>query len=182
MASSSAAFSAALFCISSAAPSARVGSWSASGCASVVSVVGWSRACAGINTSARELFGVPPEGSSGLSHGLPHGLAAPYSNSDTVCCTWAGRCRRGCRDPRLAIWRSGIAFCHPHLPLPASYCVLLTAAATPVLHVAEGPPAASSGRNESRPSTSTTSRSTSSALTRARDPASPPGAHAATHC
>ncbi len=63
-------------------------------------------------------------GSSGLSHGLPHRLAAPYSSSDAVCCTRAGRCRRGWRDARLAIGRSGIALCHAHVPLPASYCVL----------------------------------------------------------
>src|SRR6266404_4551134 len=65
-----------------------------------------------------------PEGSSGLSRGLPYGLAAPYSISDAVCCTWAGRCRRGCRGRRLAMGRSGIALCHAHVPLPAAHCVL----------------------------------------------------------
>src|SRR5258705_11494671 len=112
------------FRISSAAASARLGSWSGIGLrlrhvgGRLASCMRWDKhICSGaVRLSAG--------GSSGLSHGLPHGLAAPYSISDAVCCTWAGRCRRGCRDHRLAIGRSGIAFCHAHVPLPASYCVL----------------------------------------------------------
>src|SRR5258708_34451471 len=59
-ASSRAAFSAALSCISSAAASARVGSWS--GIKLRMPVIGWRRTCAGINTSAQKLFGLPRRG------------------------------------------------------------------------------------------------------------------------